>query len=267
MSATHQSPATTRLMNLIIAVITPMFLWSSDGDIPLARLAAIETINEFRIIHRLSLFTVAKIVAFDLCTLSSLSQSMIEDVSILLALKLRNNANGLDRSSDRNRRHLEDAQPVAEKIPDIGELTEDSLAASLANAQRAVAEATARLQADQPQPAPQPSPAPAHTPPPAATPTPANLPQTTAATPITRTQNAEHQNAWANAMTNVAAEFQAGLKDLPPAERAREMLRINALTEVASNLASGATPPPVPANAPAMNGRYLGTQPHPPRQA
>ena len=95
------------LANLILMLLTPMFLWSTEGDVRLAYAAAAQTVNEYRIANRLSLFTVAKIIAFDIATLSSLSQSMYEDVSVLLALRLRGNATSLDRSGERNRRALE----------------------------------------------------------------------------------------------------------------------------------------------------------------
>jgi hypothetical protein len=50
-------------------------------------------------------------------------------------------------------------------------------------------------------------------------------------------------------MTRVAEEFTADLKDLPPAERWKEMARIEALSIAAADLASGAAPPPIGAMA------------------
>ena len=104
MSTPEPATASTNLANLVLMLLAPMFLWSTNGDIRLAYTAAAQTVNEYRITNRLSLFTVAKIIAFDIATLSSLSQSMYEDVSMLLALRLRGNANSLDRSAERNRR-------------------------------------------------------------------------------------------------------------------------------------------------------------------
>jgi hypothetical protein len=217
------------LVNLIVALLTPMFLWATEGDIRLARIAAAQTLNEHRIATRLSLFTVAKMIAFDIATLSSLSQSMYEDVSISLALRLRGNANSLDRSAERNRRAWEQSSRTA-----APEETGDSIESAIAEAQRMVQEAKDRIQAAAPPRETQPEAAPATPAPPSA------------ATPSSAQQR---QAAWANAMTRVAEEFTADLKDLPPAERWKEMARIEALSIAAADLASGAAPPPIGAMA------------------
>nr|WP_294553846.1 hypothetical protein [uncultured Rhodopila sp.] len=233
MSAPEPASPDTNLVNLILALLTPMFLWATEGDIRLARVAAAQTLNEYRIANRLSLFTVAKIIAFDIATLSSLSLSMYEDVSMLLALRLRGNATSLDRSGERNRRALEQASRSGE--------TGDSVEAAVAEAQRMVQEAKARVQAaaraaETPQPDADPAPVP---------------PSGAAAA---RTSAEQRQSAWADAMTTVAGEFTAGLQDLPPGERWKEMARIEALTIAATELASGTAPPPVPAMAAAQPG-------------
>jgi hypothetical protein len=152
MSAAEPASPDTNLVNLILALLTPMFLWSTAGEIRLAHVAAAQTLNEYRVANRLSLFTVAKIIAFDIATLSSLSLSMYEDVSMLLALRLRGNANSLDRSGERNRRLLEQQSRTSE--------TEDEVEAAIAEAQRMVNDAKARIQAaEQAQPAAEPAPA------------------------------------------------------------------------------------------------------------
>ncbi|MBV8577382.1 MAG: hypothetical protein JOZ58_20360, partial [Acetobacteraceae bacterium] len=48
--------------------------------------------------------------------------------------------------------------------------------------------------------------------------------------------------AWAEAMAEVAAECTADMIRLPPAERAREKARIDALLEASTALASGTIP-------------------------
>jgi hypothetical protein len=236
----------TNLVNLILALLTPMFLWSSAGDIRLAHVAAAQTLNEYRIANRLSLFTVAKIIAFDIATLSSLSQSMYEDIAISLALRLRGNANSLDRSADRNRRAWEQASRSGTQ-----DETEDAVEAAIAEAQRMVNEAKARIHAaaqaaEKTQP--DADPAPVTEPAAEATPAPAPVPSSAAA-PSAGTADQQHRSAWANAMTQVAEEFTDGLKDLPPEERWKEMARIEALTIAAADLASGAPLPPIPAMA------------------
>src|SRR5689334_19131933 len=104
-SADLPDPSADPLMMIVIAFLAPMFLWV--GDIALARAAAFETLNAYRITSHRSLITAAKVIAFELAALCSLSQSMAEDVSIPLALRLRSNANSMDRAADRNRRALE----------------------------------------------------------------------------------------------------------------------------------------------------------------
>jgi len=237
MSAPEPASRDANLVNLILALLTPMFLWSTAGDIRLAHVAAAQTLNEYRIANRLSLFTVAKIIAFDIATLSSLSLSMYEDVSMLLALRLRGNANSLDRSAERNRRRLELEQASRSGATDE---TEDSVEAAIAEAQRMVNEANARIRAAARAAEAQPDAEPA-----AEAAAPASVPPTAVA-PAARTSAQQRQAGWARAMTSVAEEFTDGLKDLPPAERWKEMARIEALSMAAADLASGTALPPVP---------------------
>jgi hypothetical protein len=197
-------PAANTLANLVLALLAPMFLWSTEGDIRLAYTAAAQTLNEYRITNRLSLFTAAKIIAFDIATLSSLSLSMYDDVSTSLALRLRGNANGLDRSGERARRLLDQESRA-------GDETDISVEAAVAEAERMVREAKARIQAAA---AAQPDAAPA-APPAAERPAPPGQPRTDATTALAEASNA----------------------DLPPAEPWQEMARIMALP-------TAAAPPP-----------------------
>ncbi len=240
MSAHETAVPANTLANLILALLAPMFLWSTAGDIRLAYAAAAETVNEFRIANRLSLFTVAKIIAFDIATLSSLSLSMYEDVSMLLALRLRGSANSLDRSAERNRRTLEQESRTG------GPATAVSVEAAVAEAQRMIREAKATVRPSAParEAHPNDDPAPDTETPPVAAPA---VPP--AATPAPRTAAEQRQSAWSDAMTAVAEEFAADLEHLPPDERWKEMARIKALTTAAGDLTSGAAPSPFPGMA------------------
>jgi hypothetical protein len=241
MSAPEPASPTTDLGNLILALLAPMFLWSTAGDIGLAYAAAAQTVNEYRVTNRLSLFTVAKIIAFDIATLSSLSLSMYEDVSMLLALRLRGNANSLDRCGERSRRLLEQENRSGAAGP-----AEEPVEAAIAKAEQMVHNAKARMQAaDAPAPGPRPNAGATAKPPVVAVP----VPPSAAAVPAAEPAQNPWRAAWADAMTVVAEEFTAGLKDLPPDERRREMARIQALTTTAGDLVSGTAPPPVPAIA------------------
>src|SRR3954465_14697640 len=124
------------LMTIVIAFLTPMFLWTSD--VALARAAAIQALGAYSIASNRSLVTVAKIIAFELAALCSLSQSMAEDISVPLALRLRGNANSMDRAADRNRAALENEERAAAVAARTSHLTEEAAAASVAEAQQAV---------------------------------------------------------------------------------------------------------------------------------
>src|SRR3954463_11997674 len=88
-------PSADRLKEIIITLLAPLFLWTCGGDPNFARLAAIEALNEFGITSYRGLITAARIVAFELAALSSLSMSMDDDIPPALALRLRGNANSL----------------------------------------------------------------------------------------------------------------------------------------------------------------------------
>jgi hypothetical protein len=248
MSASSAATPDTNLANLVLALLAPMFLWSTAGDIRLAYTAAAQTLNEYRVANRLSLVTVAKIVAFDIATLSSLSLSMYEDVSMSLALRLRGNANSLDRSAERNRRLLE-----LQSRADPAENSENSVEAAIAEVQRMVRDAKACTHASAPAAETQPDAEPAAVTEPRTETAPAPVSETAAA-PAARTGEQQHRAAWAHAMTVVTEEFAAALQDLPPEERwpeerLREIERIEALTTIAGDLVSGTAPPPLPAIA------------------
>src|SRR4051812_39064890 len=120
------APPPNLLLTLITTLLTPMFLCAGAADIALARQAAVETVNAYRARDPVSLFTIAKIIAFEFATLSPLTLSMADDVSPSLPLRLRGNANSMDRAAERNRLALEQYRTPA----GAAYLTEDSVAAS-----------------------------------------------------------------------------------------------------------------------------------------
>ncbi len=204
---------TDRLMNLIVALLAPMFLWSAEGDVALARAAAAETVKSYGLTGRDGLFRAAKIIAFDLAALSSLSLAMAEDLDPPLVVRLRGNAHSMDRAAERNRAALDQERSTA-AAAQTARLTAERAAASVAEAQKLVLDAKARTLPDAPVRAPM--------------------------------ADRRHQAARAGTMADVAAKFPAGLNTLPPAERAAEIIRIEALT---SALPTGAVPIP-PVNRP-----------------
>lgn len=223
------------LMNLIANLLVPMFFSASDGDITFARLAATETINAYCARNQAGLLAVAQIVAFGLAALGSLSQSMTDDLPLSMTLRLRSNANALNRSAEQNRRALDKghanqamARPDSAIAPDIAigmdqedHLQEAAVIASVAAAKQAAADAVRRRSAEPPvQPAiPV---AISHT----------TIPKTASSSskaaaavatapenPMTWDQEQHHRAKWAAAIADVASEFTASLPHLPPNER------------------------------------------------
>ena len=188
------------LMHLIITFLAPMFLGVSGGDIKFARAAAMQTVRSYQARNQADLIAIAQIVAYGLAALGSLSLSMGDDISVSMALRLRGNANALNRSAEQNRRALRegrhdaglprmDGAEVTAAADQIDHVSQADVLAGLAETQRLVAEQQSRPQS---------------TPLAAAT---TNNPLGPA-----MTTERDIQAMWANAMTDVAAEFTADLK-------------------------------------------------------
>jgi beta-glucosidase-like glycosyl hydrolase len=104
------------LLSLIVTLLAPIFLGVTGGDIGLARMAAAETINDFRARNHMDLIAVAQIITNGLAAVDSLCRSMGDDVSLSMTLRLRGNAISLNRAAEQNRRVLRqkrDAGPVS----------------------------------------------------------------------------------------------------------------------------------------------------------
>jgi hypothetical protein len=214
------------LTNLIVAFLAPMFLGASGGDIGFARAAAIETVNAYRTRNHADLVSIAQIIAFGLAALGSLSLSMADDLSLPMILRLRGNANALDRSAERSRRALRESrgdtgsadsgnkrpdQPEAEIPPGADAPDEAALTAAVAAARQAAANVRARAAAAAPA-----------------------IPATTRPT---ATQQ-HHQTTWAIAMADAAEKLTASIDALPPAERRAASLRAATLASTATSLLS-----------------------------
>jgi hypothetical protein len=228
------------LITSVVALLAPMFLGASNGDVGHARMATIEMLNAYQIRNHAELLMVAQIVGFGLAALGCLGLSMADDIPLAMTLRLRGGANALNRSAEHNRRALEKGQadsarpqrhpaapdkatrltPVHEPIDEV------ALIASVAAAKQAAAEAQARMRH-------------VHHPAPAATPTPVAMP----AAPANMTIDQQRQAAWAAAMAEVASEYTASLATLPPEQRMEASMRAAVLTRTATTLLSGASAP------------------------
>jgi hypothetical protein len=222
-------------MTLIVALLAPMFLGVTGGDVDLARLAAVETINAYRARNHADLIAVVQIIAFGLAALGSLSLSMADDISITMALRLRNNANALNRSAEQNRRVLRESvvndlmQQHAEmsEEPDPGSpfpgetASEPEAFLSVAAEQLLAAEAQERLCDPE-----------------------ENIPTARAATsdkhPAPRgTSDKRHREMWAIALVKEAGDITAGIPNLPAAEREAATIHAADLAATAHDLLYG----------------------------
>jgi hypothetical protein len=268
------------LMALVVTLLAPMFLGVTGGDIVLARMAALATINGYQTESHTGLISIAQVIGYGLAALGSLSLSMSDDLSLSMTLRLRANANALDRSAERNRRVLEKIPPADRapyQSPADAAQYEATVMANLADTQQRVADANDRLHPRESaaQPAPQPpaqpivfptpivvpafvaTPAPIVVPVPtvvpalAATPAPIVVPVSTVvpalaatpAAPVITIEDQQLQADWAAAMADVAGEFTADLTGLPAASRKEATHRASLLSTCANALLSGAVPP------------------------
>jgi hypothetical protein len=209
------------LLNLIVILLTPMFLGVTAGDAGLARLAALQTVNDYRARNHADLIAVAQIVAFGLAAVGSLSLSLADDISMSMALRLRGNAIACNRAAERNRLKLLKAQAEEPRQAEDEPPPPPDMFLSAAAEQLLAAEAQARLEQTI-------SPIPVPTP--AATRTPAEK---------------RHQQMWAIAIAKESSDIAASLSQLPPAEREAAEMRVALLGSTAHDLIYGA-PVPMP---------------------
>ncbi|WP_158929123.1 hypothetical protein [Acidisphaera sp. S103] len=227
MTQTDQPEAhpTNPLLTLVVTLLAPTFLGVTAGDLTLARMAAIQTINDYRARNHADLIAIAQIIACGLAALGSLSQSMDDDISLSMTLRLRGNAVALNRSAEQNRRVLQ--QPIrdtptpyhAETTPEPPAEDDDDQPReflSPAAAQILAREAETRL---------------------------LTPPEQTADQALI-TGDKRHQEMWAIALVNEASEITASLPHLPPAERSAASIRAAALGSTANELLTGASSPP-----------------------
>jgi hypothetical protein len=213
------------LIRALVALLAPMFLLGADGNIGFAEMAALETLRSYRAQNHASLIKVANVIAFGLATLGSLSLSMQDDLPIPLVLRLRSNANALDRSAARNERAVNGTEPVTAAPPAAETrrgFDEAAVQANVAEAARQAAEFRAGAQA--PKPPAKPAPAPAAAP----------------AAHQAAAETGPFRKMWAAAMADVAAEELAEAAHLPPAQRKEMTAKAAILSSTANSLLTGA---------------------------
>jgi hypothetical protein len=223
------------LLNLVITLLTPMFLGAAGGNLDFARQAAMETVNAYRAETASDLVTIAKIIGFGLATLAALSLSMADDLPISAMLRLHASASASDRAEHRNRqvlagpvrRNVPRQEPAGATTPDTPtapepEINEAALMAAAAEMQARTAENLARF----------------------TTPQPAST---------LNEEDRHYQATWAVSAATVAAETAASLSTMTPRERQSAAIWINVLNESAKVFMEGDDlPRPSPGDRTAM---------------
>ena len=215
------TPPPNHLMEFILGLLAPLLMGASITDIRLARIAATQAVAAYRAGGPGELVTIGQILAFALTALDNLRLSMAPDLSLSMKLKLRGNANALNRCARDNSKLLEKARRDSTPIePGIAEQA----------ATPGWDDPGTNHEIAPPQAAVQPT------------------PQETEAPPIQPATAAEHQNRlhWASAMKREAARLQANAGNVPAAEQKTNTLWIDVLTSVASDLTQGKYPVATP---------------------
>jgi hypothetical protein len=194
---------TDALMAILPGLLVPLLANGRDGDRALAHRAACQAIEEYRANTHGELVTITQIIGFGLAALDDLSLSMAADLPVSAKLRLRGNANALNRASLRAAAELGRTRQPAE--PGLHEW------------------------ADQPDPSPDRAEPTASEPP---------IPDTPAFQPVPDTLPVDEQNRrhWANAMATVAAELRSRAARVPHAQRKSDRLWVDVLSNVASEL-------------------------------
>jgi hypothetical protein len=192
-----------------------MFLDAAGDDLTFARLAAAETLSAYRAETHAYLITIAKIIAFGLATLGSLSLSMADDLSLAKILRLRASANASDRAEHRNRlvldrAHLGHPTPQPNANPGI---EPPALTATVAETRQRTAENPAKITPSSPTP-------------PAAS--------------VTEEQH--YQASWAACAAAIAAETASSLPELSTRERQSAAVLIEVLNEAANSFLTDGIP-------------------------
>jgi hypothetical protein len=214
------APAIDCLMEFLIAALVPILTAGSIVDTSLARLAAQQAIAAYQGRGQHELVTIAQIVAFALTALDNLRLSMPADLSLSMKLKLRGNANALNRAARDSAKALDKSQDKSR--PDRE--------AAMENRQHPRPD-DAEYQDKGPLPPPSPQSAPTNPEPPQVAPA-----QTGG---VTQQRNQLH---WAGAMNTVATRLSAREAIVPPTQRKADKLWIDALTAVAGDLTQGKGP-------------------------
>jgi hypothetical protein len=215
------------LLQLIVTLLAPTFLVASAGDIAIARMAALDTLNAYRARDGADLISAGQIIAFGLAALGSLGLSMTGDLSLQMTLRLRGNANACNRSAEQNRRALQQSSHRTETPVHIPSACDDACDVPEVIVRAPAVETRAAATVAKP-----------HATQNIAEPAPITAPPS-----ATAARERQRQAIWAGVMADVAAQITADLPNLPPLERKEMTIRATALNSCATDLLCGKAAP------------------------
>nr|WP_294552523.1 hypothetical protein [uncultured Rhodopila sp.] len=136
----NRAPTITAvILDKILAFLAPLFLQAASGDAAAAREAARALLAEHNPRTDRELRRAALIIAFDFGALDALSRSVADDLTLNQVLRLRGNANALNRASLQNQKALDALQQLepepSEAAADIPASLEPADLASFARAE------------------------------------------------------------------------------------------------------------------------------------
>jgi hypothetical protein len=115
----HRAPTITAvILDKILAFLAPLFLQAASGDANAAREAARALLAEHNPRTDRELRRAALIIAFDFGALDALSRSVADDLTLSQILRLRGNANALNRASLQNQKALDALQQQEPEPPE-----------------------------------------------------------------------------------------------------------------------------------------------------
>ena len=224
---------TDALMDILPDLLAPLLMGDPPADPARARRAAEQAIAQYQAGTPGELVTIGQIVAFGLTAIDNLRLSMPGTVAMAMKLRLRGNANALNRASLNAAAALQSARAAAEPV---------------------WAEETQTEPVELPHPAPTPplkptlpKCAPPKFAPPQTVPTGTVSSKTAPPSPAGPPVDAPDRRHWAAAMATVADELRARNGGIPPVQRKADELWAEVLGNVAGELCQSGNAPSRPA--------------------
>jgi hypothetical protein len=105
------------LIDLVAALLTPMFIGTTRGDPRIARLAALETVHAYQVANQVDLLNVLQIIALGLASAQAACLSLTPDLPIAQVTRLFSHADRLNRSGMARSRFREQERRQSPRAP------------------------------------------------------------------------------------------------------------------------------------------------------